>query len=70
MDNKPITSTCKKIFTATPYDAWSIETNLYMMVNSIDTQDDYFQLLNSYRWDFGFFSLDGFSNDVVRPKLL
>lgn len=42
LENKPITSTCKKIFTVTPYETWSIETNLYMMVNQINIQDDWF----------------------------
>jgi len=70
LDKMPIAESCKKILTVTPYDAWSIETSLYLQVNSIDTQDDPFQLGSSYRWPMSFFSLDSFSNDVVRPLFL
>lgn len=40
--NFPISTACKKIFTFTPYSGWTNEINLYMAVNEVDTQDDYF----------------------------
>ena len=33
MDNKPIDSTCKMVAFFTPYEVWTIQSNLYIMVN-------------------------------------